>query len=131
MIVTQDLVCNSILKPRLHEHVVTYPGSAQPMTSELRLSAGSCVYTNASIRRLLAFFVNKQSRRRRSNFRRLADRRAASIFLPWYILSSQLQNRAEAINLHLAWVGMGPNTVTQTELGQHAFILEPSRAQHV
>ena len=36
-------------------------------------------------------------------------------------------NRAEAINLHLAWVGTGPNTVTQTELGQHAFIFsEPS-----
>ena len=29
MIVTQDLVCNSILKPRLHEHVLTYPGSTR------------------------------------------------------------------------------------------------------
>ena len=51
--------------------------------------------------------------------------------LPLLVLSSHLQNRAEAINLHLAWVGTGPNTVTQTELGQHAFILEPSRARHV
>ena len=42
------------------------------------LSAGSCVYTNATIRLLLTFFLNKQSRRRRSDFHRLA-----SIFLPW------------------------------------------------
>ena len=77
---------------------------------------GSCVYTNASIRRLLTFFVNKQSRRRRSDFCRLAYRRA-SRNVPPLVLSSHPQNRAEANNLHLAWVGMGPNTVTQTVQG--------------
>ena len=40
------------IKPRLDEQI---PTRAQPVTCELRLSAGSCVYTNALIRCLLAF----------------------------------------------------------------------------
>ena len=71
------------LKPRLHEHLLTYPGSTRDVRIKAEPRAGSCVYTNASIRRLLSFFVNKQSRRRRSDLHRLAYRRAASIFLPW------------------------------------------------
>ena len=69
------------IKPRLHEHMLTYIATlAQPVKAE---RGCSYVYMNASVRRLLAFFLNKQSCRRRSVFHR-AYKRAASISLPWY-----------------------------------------------
>ena len=116
-----------------------WPTRAQPVTCELKLSSGSCIYTNASIRLLLAFFLNKQSRRRCSDFHRLVYRRAASIFLPWYsrVICKIVQKRST-----YTWPGLARGRTrlpkpswastlsswNQAELGQHAFILEPSRA---
>ena len=74
--------------------------SSQTVTCELRLSAGSCVYTNASIRLLLAFSLNKQSRRRRSDFHR-----AASIFLHGALESSSKSCRSDQPTVGLSWHG--------------------------
>ena len=75
------------------------------MTCELRLSAGSCVYTNASIRRLLAFIVNKQSRCRRLTSAVLRIEGLHTFSSPGTLESSTKSCRSDQSTLGLGWHG--------------------------
>ena len=75
----------------------------------LRLSAGSCVYTDASIR-LFAFSLNKQSRRLRSNFE-LSSKSCRSdqptLGLGWHGAEQSYPNKSGPARFHL---GTEPST---------------------